>query len=591
MRLSIFFILLTLSTFGQTIPSTRIVGWENAGYRGNIDPNSLFVDVTTQGIIGDSLTNNAPALNTLIQSACGFRAILYFPAGTYLFNSTINLNDSIALRGASSDSTHFVFNFNGASGNCINLSGSGNSSWYSATDGYQKDNSWITVADSGLLQAGDWAEIRESNGSWDTQPISWADYSVGQLLEITGRSGDTVFLREPIRITYDPSLNIQISRFVPKREVAIECLSYERTDSVSCFCPTINFYHAVDCVVRGVEGKKSISAHVLLDDCSNISINGCRFHDAFEYNGSSMHGYGIALYYHTGQCLIENNILHHLRHSISFQCGANGNVVGYNYSFDPNRSEFPANYGADISMHGHYPYANLFEGNIVQNIQLDQTWGPSGPNNTFFRNRAELYGIFMTSGTANSDNENFVGNEVTSTAFLQGNYTLAGSGHFEYGNNVRGTITPSGTANLPDISYYLNGTPAFWNIAANWPSIGPANSIGSGTIPAKDRFLNSPSKTICNDETDTQTGNNAYLKDRFLIYPNPATTSVHIELPASMDLPVDVRVTDVTGQVIIQALHGNGQKFDLSTNSLPHGIYLISIVHPKGSASQKLLIE
>jgi hypothetical protein len=90
-----------------------------------------------------------------------------------------------------------------------------------------------------------------------------------------------------------------------------------------------------------------------------------------------MHGYGIALYFHTSDCLIEDNIFRNLRHSLSFQCGANGNVVGYNYSRDPNRSEFPANYGADISMHGHYSYANLFEGNIVQNIQLDQTWGPS----------------------------------------------------------------------------------------------------------------------------------------------------------------------------------------------------------------------
>ena len=33
---------------------------------------------------------------------------------------------------------------------------------------------------------------------------------------------------------------------------------------------------------------------------------------------------------------------------------------------------------------------NLFEGNVVEFIHNSDWWGPSGPGNTFFRNRALL---------------------------------------------------------------------------------------------------------------------------------------------------------------------------------------------------------
>ena len=94
------------------------------------------------------------------------------------------------------------------------------------------------------------------------------------------------------------------------------------------------------------------------------------------------------------------------------QTGVNGNVIAYNYSIEPNRSEFPAEASADISLHGHYPFSNLFEGNIVQNIQIDLTHGPNGPFNTFFRNRAELYGIVMSSGIVQNDSINELQEEI-----------------------------------------------------------------------------------------------------------------------------------------------------------------------------------
>jgi hypothetical protein len=57
-----------------------------------------------------------------------------------------------------------------------------------------------------------------------------------------------------------------------------------------------------------------------------------------------------------------------LKHAMIIQLGTNGCVFGYNYA--------QRNYSDDgwdktyISVHGHYPFMNLFEGNIVGSAGL-----------------------------------------------------------------------------------------------------------------------------------------------------------------------------------------------------------------------------
>jgi hypothetical protein len=560
-----------------------------AGCRGTLPAVLPQWDVTQYGLVNDAVTDNSAALNNLISTSGGNLRVLYFPAGSYRFTTTVYTNDSLVLRGAGSDSTRFLFDFGGNSGDGITCSGSANSAWLPVTYGYRRGSDRIVATGASALQPGQWLEIRQQNGSWDTQPVSWADYSVGQLMEVVSVQGDTLFLSEPLRIDYDSALNVEVSTFTPARQVHIECLSFQRTDSASCFCPALNFRHAVDCSVRGVEGLKSISAHLLLDASSHITVTGSYFHDAYEYNGSSMHGYGIALINHTGSSLIEDNILKHLRHSFSLQTGANGNVIAYNYSLDPNRSEFPANFGADISMHGHFPYANLFEGNIVQNIQLDQTWGPSGPLNTFFRNRAELYGILMTSGTVNSDTQNFVGNEVTGTAAFQGNYSLAGSGHFEFGNNIRGTITPAGTGTLNDISCYRTALPLFWNITQQWPSIGFPNGAGSGTIPARERYLSSGEKTLCGPQSSTGTSA-LNMSSGIRVYPNPVQSGETVRISIDRSKSNFWELQELTGRLIRHSDCRESQMIEIPTTGMPAGIYLLRIFNDDGYASERILL-
>jgi hypothetical protein len=239
-------------------------------------------------------------------------------------------------------------------------------------------------------------------------------------------------------------------------------------------------------------------------------------------------------------------------------------------------------------MHGHYPFSNLFEGNIVQNIQIDQTWGPSGPYNTFFRNRAELYGMLMTSGTVQSDSLNFVGNEVTNTTPFFGNYALAGGAHFEFGNNIKGTITPTGTTNLPDSSYYLTGLPSFW-FGSLYPSIGLPNTINTGSIPARDRYLSGVNLTVCNEEIINSVA--TLTENNFEIFPNPASNQIRVR-GINLIAGSVITLKDISGRnVFIQRLtdDSNEATFNIA-QTIKSGVYLLEIFQGNKKIVKRLVV-
>lgn len=542
----------------QIIPSARTSNWAQTGYPDSIPEPTTILDVMNYGAVGDGIADDYTAVNTAIAALAGTRGVIYFPPGEYKLGNSLNLPDSVVLRGASADSTHLKFDFQGAVGNCINIIGSVTGTFDTVITATQNNNN-IIVFDSAPYQIGMYLELMQDNGSWDTQPISWADNSVGQIVKlinvtVTGVGG-ALETENPIRGEYNGSWgsNARIRSINPAKEVGIECLQISRADSVHTgVCFNIYFNYAVNCWIRGVESSKSIGSHVEADASSRITITGNYFHHAYEYDGASTHGYGITLFNHTGECRVENNIMKHLRHSFSFQAGANGNVNAYNYSLDPNRSEAIPDYGADISMHGHFPFLNLFEGNIVQNIQLDQTWGPSGPYNTFFRNRAELYGILMSSGSVESNDQHFVGNEVTSTIIFTGNYALTGTGHIEYGNMIKGVLTPAATSPLNDSSYYLLAPPSFWGATGTWPSIGIPNTPGNGSNPARDRYLAGGPMTVCREDFTTNIISNEQQHSLYSVSPNPFKDIINIKSSFTNASSALIKCIDLSGRIVFK---------------------------------------
>ena len=450
--LSLLLVVVATGQAAQIIPVERTFNeaWQHAGYPGKIPAPVKIVNV-----------RDFPAVTDAIHSLNNQPGIVYFPAGTYRFHTAIHLPAGVVLRGESPATTTLFWDHLGY---CIDASAKQTCKFQPVIAGYTIHARTLTVTAGEEFHTGDYAEIREDNDpAWGAS--KWAAQTVGQILRITAVAGNTLTLERPLRITYQAGQNPVIRKINPVTEVGIENLKIDRavvgTDTARANIYTIFFNYAARCWVRGVESTNTFGGHVAIDHSTQVSVTSNYFHHAAFYGGGGS-GYGVRLQYQTGECSVEDNIFQHLRHSMLIQLGANGNVFGYNYSREPLRTEFPSEVSSDITVHGDYPYANLFEGNLCQHIWIDDSHHANGPLNTFFRNRAERYGIYMTDRAAS--NQNFVGNETftgrLSLLFNPTGYRLVGGGHFEYGNVISGkSIQPPGTTNLTDVTYYLTNAP------------------------------------------------------------------------------------------------------------------------------------
>jgi hypothetical protein len=216
----------------------------------------------------------------------------------------------------------------------------------------------------------------------------------------------------------------------------------------------------------------------------NIEVRDSYFHHSHGYGGDGQ-GYGVVCSMHTTDCLIENNIFNHLRHSMLLGVGANGNVYAYNYSIDPFQNQYGTWIPCDISVHGHYSFMNLFEGNIVQKIGISDYWGPVGPGNTFFRNRIESGNIDVMD---HSHSQNIIGNELVA-ASRSIKIEAWVNGTLVHGNSQGGKITwdPSIPDHVLPNSYFLFQKPSFFG-TMQWPPFGGDEPPYVWTIPAKIRF-------------------------------------------------------------------------------------------------------
>ena len=586
---------LILNLAGQVIPEERRVDWESAIQNISYFQPDVQINVMDFGAIGDGVTNDQPAVMNAIASLNGHPGYVFFPAGNYLIEGPIVLEDSCILKGAGSDLSTLIFDMGETSTNCISISRSQTSDFVAITGGYNKGNNLITVSDINSFSIGDYVEIRQENGDWDIVPIAWADYSVGQVTRIIAIVGNKLLLESDLRIDYSEDLNPEIRTIVPISNAGIQCIKIKRIDQpMEGGGANIYTNMAANCIVRGVESDSSVGAHISINTSLNILVDGCYIHDAFIYDGVSMHGYGVAISHHSSECLITNNIFKHLRHAMMIKTGANGNVFSYNYSIEPFRTEPIPDASGDISFHGHYAFSNLFEGNIAQNIVIDHYWGPSGPYNTIFRNRAELYGIIMTANEIlETNNQNFVGSEVTDFTFLHGLYVITGEDQFEYGNNIKGDIIPAGTNTLSDSSYYLSEVPYFWNDNIEWPSLGIPNELGSGTIPANLRYGFGGTLTICPDSVITainQESNPSKLGVE--VWPNPSNNFIKVKLLEYYTGQIEVNLINSVGEVVLStdAEIFNTGSFKISTSMLMPGIYLLSIGTANQIVTKKVII-
>ena len=551
----------------QILAPDRSTDWTLAGLKVELPVFATTIYFEDEGGIGDGVFSNSEILNTILSAYAGESFEVIFPSGVFYFDAAFSLPSNCRLAGNSADSTILLFDLDGEAADLFSISGGIDpAEVFLSANGDFGDQSFL-IEDSTVFSAGDWLLMADNDSALITS--DWATGTTGQIFQIQAISGYEVLLDSPLRRTYLLENMPYVRKINPKENILIEGLTIKRMDESVAQTNHIGFNYAVNCKVSCIESEKCNFSHIRFQYSSNCEVIGSYFHDAHNYGGGGK-GYGVVCQFATGECLIRDNNFNHLRHAMLLQAGANGNVYSYNYSQDPfwTGVALPANSAGDIVLHGNYVYTNLFEGNTCQNIVIDDSHGQNGPYNTFFRNRAELYGIFMNSSPA-SDRQNFMGNEIPNEGFLLGLYAFAGADHFFYGNNHRGEVKPAGTDDIVEPSLYLEEVPFYYETYSNWPPIGYPAAINTFDNEAYANF-NAGWAVQCENTYADLTiaeGN----KDVVVIYPNPSYGQLTVK-SATGEILQSVRLYDMAGHLIYST---SCPASTLTIDNLAAGIYVL----------------
>jgi len=468
----------------EIIPAERRIRW-NPGIPGGIPEITGPVEnIVNHGADPTGKADSRAAIDAAMDALPAEGGVILIPEGTFRIGSKISIGkDRVVFRGTGKESRLL----SEADGNCIEVVANQMGKWQVLTDGATKCALTVTVEDGSLFTPGKFAEITQDNDSllMYTDPtwiVSWAENSVGQLFEVESVNGNDVTFRTPVHHNFSTGLNARIRPQELVVNVGFENFFIEKRVARS---HTFVFRNAAYCWISDVESYHTRRTHVNQKTCLGNEIRESYFHASFSYGGGGS-GYGVECGTHVTNTLVENNIFDSLRHAMLIQVGANGNVYGYNYSINTVQGDGETNLNIgwdspDISVHGHYPFMNLFEGNEVEEIGIGDYWGPAGPGNTYFRNRVNGEGIVFHDA---SHLQNLVGNVTTGLKDTE----ARSKQKLEHGNVVNGVAEwdpgiPSWE--LP-FSLYLEASPAFFQ-DHQWPAFGPDATAGN-KLPAQTRY-------------------------------------------------------------------------------------------------------
>ncbi len=573
--LLIFLLLNGFVASSQIIPAADRIDW-TPGLPDGIPNTSSWI---TKNVVADFSADNSGTNNALSQIQNGIdnlasnvNHIIYFPAGTYRLEGSLSLRSNIVLRGASASNTKLEF-YNPTSSACISGLLYDYGVWQNLNTSVSKGVLTLAVPNASLFEVGGFAELQQTNDNslmtdfQGTPPPDWGQDVVGQLFEVASISGNNITFKTPVHISYNTNLSPKIRPIGLISNIGIEGMHVTlKTDTDVSL---IAFGNAAYCWVKDIISFKTRKAHLSFARSLGCEVRGSQFSHSYNYDGGG-HGYGVALGIHTSDVLVENNSFDHLRHSMLFQLGANGNVFAYNYSQRVHGEAVVSNfvyYPPDISAHGLFAYMNLFEGNSVQAIGNSDAWGPIGPGNTYLRNRVESdqtdlgYNYFDATTHTNAIGNSFI--------TLNDRYGLA-SNNIEHGNLIDGEeIWDSEVSdnNIPD-SYYLTEKPEFFGNKP-WPIYGLTEGYEE-PLPAQDNLI--PYYETNKDEL-------MKIRGPRTISPGQSIT-LSIEYTALQDRRLHVALSDGNG--IIQAGYFGDDAIQVSSG---HGVIDVEIVVPANLSS------
>lgn len=553
MSIKFFFIILfiyaTIAVCSEQVPANRLGDWTKAGLYKYPPPVGTIINIThpDYGATPDNDSDDDyDAIEKALEEARNQPnlTVIYFPAGIYHIYQPIvlskNENDGNIVFIGAGEST--VLRFPSLKNNYpFRISGNRHRNIrIDLLSDLHKDDYIIYVDPHELSQydinLGDWIQISEFNSTrmTDADPEQLGQiFQIGYIVEYAG----IICLTTKASLDFKEDKGLCIIKMEPIKNVGIENLKivrYRDDGERNHYSESSNilFLNSLNCWIKGVHFNHTFEHHIKTRYSAHLEISGCYFNDAF-YVGDGGYGYGVALGASTTMCLIENNIFRLLRHSQIVQDGANTNVFGYNYSREQewkidgylwiDEIKMPDNTGQDITIHGDYPFTNLFEGNYAINIWADDVHGRNGPYNTILRNytsnpRSDLIDAMTFERI---DYVNFIGNDHidnlkrNNTDHFLNLYTLEYPDGYpwEYYDSKKHNDRLDSYHFLNEISYYycnenyisdISYKPEFLD-GYEWPPIGPPTNIEydeiieyqnqDPPIPAKDRWKNQLIKT------------------------------------------------------------------------------------------------
>jgi hypothetical protein len=565
--------LVSAQPWSGIIDPSRAVDWSHAGIPGGFPSRTTICATLTPG-------TSSTQINSAI-AACPSGQVVFLSAGTYTLASGINFNGhgNISLRGAGPTKTILQFtggdSCHGNGGDvCVTDStgffqGSaavqpGGSNAHNWTAGYTKGATQITLDSVTGLSVGQVIILDQANDTSDTGGVFVCDtpntcqqggsgnadgrviggltYSQQQLVTITAISGTNVSISPGLYMNNWRASQTPKIWWTPQiTQVGIEDMTLDHTNSTSVKAG-IFLYDCSQCWVSNVKSLNANRNHVWLYQSSHAVIRSSFFYGT---QHSASQSYGVETWI-TSDDLIDNNIFDTVTDPV-MSADAEGMVVAYNFSINNLYTVSASWMMPTFTSHNSGNAMNLYEGNEIDALYCDDTWG-TAQLITFFRNQltgsqtgksTNTNTVVLQSfcrgynvvgnilGTAGYHNKYESSPQTTSTScdtsiFQLGygdtecrtgtpvNDAVVRSSLLRWGNYdvVNGSVqwNPAEvpTAGVPFIngntvpanhtlpnSFYLSGKPIWWGSAVQWPPIGPDITGGPGpggftySIPAQ----------------------------------------------------------------------------------------------------------
>lgn len=474
---TLFFIQLNAGPIGD-LPAERFDYWNEIFFNNDIKWEAVYIEKEGLAPNNNSI-DAANIVNNIIFSATK-PTVIFFPPGDYYFKGIVHLKSNIAIKGTSPLTTKFYFDTLTDYSNvgylgAINGKGLITTDSATITSGYTKGSTTLAVENSSLFSIGDIVEISQDNDATKmfTQPgwdVDWAKRSMGQISIITSISGNNIEIDRKLGFTYNPSLNIKMIRYEPLKNIVLDGFRIERlsgADNVN-----INLNTVYNCYLANIISFNANKGHFWLSNVKKAVVENCSLTVSQDLTDGG-HGYGIIAYKKSTDVLITNNIVDSLRHCFMVKEGANRVIMSYNRSSRAN--EYNGKH--DYSLHGHFPYECLMEGNRMNVAGYGDYWGPTGPYNTVFRSFLKGYTSDGVALMDHSDSSNVVSNYFTVYNKLDIDAGVADT--YSEGNlaeNNQDKVGPQWTtltasSNIPS-SLYLTEKPHFWKDELPWPPFG-----------------------------------------------------------------------------------------------------------------------